>query len=65
VGQFLVFSWNGNYPSHGDLNQKGLCCVWLKLKVEVFSLGPLAQIVGKMVIGLARPIARKHGAKKG
>jgi hypothetical protein len=63
-GQFLVFSWNGNYPSHGDLNQKGLCCVQLELKVEVFSLGPLAQIVGKMVTGLASPIATEHGAQK-
>ncbi len=36
----------------------------LELKVEVFSLGPLAQTVGKMVTSLARPIAREHGAQK-
>ncbi|CAM6014712.1 unnamed protein product [Sphagnum balticum] len=36
----------------------------LELKVEVFSLGPLAQIVGKMVTGLASPIATEHGAQK-
>ncbi len=38
--------------------------MWLELRVEVFSLGPLAQIVGKMVTGLAGRIATKHGAQK-
>jgi len=64
AAHFLVFSWNGNYPSPRDLNPKGFCCLRLDLQVEVFPLGPLPQIMAKMVTGLASTVATQYGAQK-
>lgn len=36
----------------------------LDLKAEVFTLGPLAQMVGKLVTGLASPTALEHGMQR-
>lgn len=40
------------------------CDLQLDLKVEVFSLGPLSQMVGKLVTDLAMPTTLEHGAQR-